>query len=158
MATLPPIPSGAYPLTTQETDYIANTLHQMIDMAGLQVLYKIQTISSYDPYEHPVITFTEKTIQGIVANITSDQYDYTETGFLPQHYANLWVYDVVPQVGDHVIWSDIEWEVRDSYPILVGNRTVYYHVMIRRILAKTYTGETGGTLQSGGETLLPQDP
>jgi len=137
-------PSGAYPLNAQETDYIVLTYHQIIDMLGLPLTYKIQQITGQDEYEHPVISFIVKTINGVVANLTTDEYSYVEVGFLPTHYANVWVYDAVPQIGDHVIWQDIEWEVRNSIPTVISNRTVYYRVLIRRIL-------TDGTLQSGGE-------
>ena len=162
-------PSGASPLSTQETDYMVNTFHEMIDMAGLPVLYKIQVISGVDAYEHPIITYREKTINGVISNITSDEYQYVETGMLPTHYANLWVYNVEPQIGDRVDWNDLEWEVRGSYPVVIGNRTVYYQVIIRRVLSTGATnkgasdggsdgGNSAGTLQSGGTlTQLGQD-
>jgi hypothetical protein len=162
--------SGAYPLTPQETDYIVQSYQQIIDMAGLPVLYKIQQIVGEDEYEHPIINYIKKTIQGVVTNLYEDEYQYVEPGFLPTHYANLYVYDAVPQVGDHVVWEGIEWEVRGSYPAVIGDRTIYYQVIIRRVLGTGGTsggaggdtsggsdgGNTGGTLGSGGTgTLLP---
>jgi hypothetical protein len=163
-------PSGAYPLTSQESDYIVNSYHQMIDMVGLPILYKIQNVTGFDPYEHPIIEYFEKTINGVLSNITQDEYQYVETGFLPTHYASLWVYDAVPQVGDHVVWEGIEWEVRGSYPAVIGDRTVYYQVILRRVLGTGATnggadgatnggadgGNTGGTLGSGG-VLIPSN-
>jgi hypothetical protein len=148
-----PIPSGAYPLTTRDTDYIMNTYRQLIDMLGQPITYEIAQIIGEDQYEHPIITYTNKTINGFVSNITQDEYQYVETGFLPAHYANLWVYDADPQIGDHVVWMDIEWEVRGSYPMVIGTITVYYQCLIRRVLSS-------GTLQSGGTggSVLPQDP
>lgn len=154
-------PSGAFPLTPAETDYIVQAYHQVIDMAGLQILYKIMVVTGQDAYEHPIITYTPKTISGVVSNITQDEYQYVETGFLPTHYANLWVYDAIPQIGDHVVWQGIEWEVRGSYPSVIGDRTIFYQVIIRRVLGTGATsggasdggpdgGNTGGALGSGG--------
>ena len=139
-------PSGAFGLNAQETDYITNTYHQVIDMLGQPVLYKIQQQTSQDAYKHPIYSYIEKTISAVISNITADEYQYVEEGMLPVHYANLWLYDAIPQIGDHVVWHDIEWEVRGSYPSVIGYRTIFFQVLVRRVL-------TEGTLTAGGELV-----
>ncbi len=165
-------PSGAIPLTPMEKDYINLSYQQIIDMSGLPITYRIATIVGEDAYEHPIITYTDKTIVAFVTILRNDEYEYVEPGFLPNHYASMWVYCVTPQVGDHVVWQGIEWEVRNSIPKVIGGDTVYYQTILRRVLARLpLTGEpgdgtnlgdttgTGGTLISGGVQYPPEgDP
>jgi hypothetical protein len=167
-----PMPSGAYPLSPMEKDYINLSYQQIIDMSGLPITYRIATIVGTDKYEHPIITYTDKTIVAFITILGNDEYEYVEPGFLPNHYAVMWVYCVTPQVGDHVVWQSIEWEVRNSIPKVIGGDTVYYQTILRRVLARVpLTGEigdgtnlgdttgTGGTLKSGGVQYPPQgDP
>jgi hypothetical protein len=164
--------SGAYPLSPMEKDYINLGYQQIIDISGLPITYKTMNIIGEDAYEHPIITYTNKTITAFITILRNDEYEYVEPGFLPNHYASMWVYCVTPQVGDHVVWQGIEWEVRNSIPKVIGNDTVYYQTVLRRVLARVpLTGEvgdgtdlgdttgSGGTLQSGGVQYPPEgDP
>lgn len=149
----PSPPSGAISLTGQDTDYITLSYHQMIDTIGMPITYKIQNIVGHDTYEHPIIEYTKITMNAFITIFTNVEYEYTDPGFLPNHYASMWVYQAQPQVGDHVLWQGIEWEVRNSIPKVIGSQTVYYQVVLRRILS---TGTefspslASGTLQSGG--------
>jgi len=148
--------SGAIPLTPMDTDYIALTYRQMIDMTGIPITYRTQNIVGHDAYEHPIIKYTDSILTAFITIFTNVEYEYVEEGFLPNHYANMWIYCVAPQVGDHVVWQGIEWEVRNSIPKVIGNKTVYYQTVLRRVLANVppATPEQN-TLNSGGVASLP---
>lgn len=155
----PPIPpSGGVPISSDECNYIALTYHQQIDTIGTSITYNIQNIAQTDGYEHPVITYKPLTITAFLMAVQSE-YDYVEAGFLPTHYATMWVYQVEPEVGDRVTWQDIVWEVRSVIPKMFGNCLVYYDVLLRRVLTRDSGGGhiagtteqgTSGTLLSGG--------
>ena len=121
-------------------------------MVGLPITYMIASIPTLDEYEHPVITYTNLTIMAVVGNDSSEiEYELVDVGFLPSHYAKLWVYQVTPEIGDRLIWKDLVWEVRNSFPRVIGPTTLYPEVIIRRVLASSPSfGETG-TLTAGGE-------
>ena len=148
---IPSIPSsGAFGLNAQELEYTVFSYHQQIDMIGQPITYLIQKITGYDSYQHPIIAYTPLTVQAVVTDMANEPYEYTEEGFLPIHYANMWTYAAQPEVGDHVVWQDIEWEVRNSFPKVIGNQTVFYRTVLRRVLST-------GTLLSGGTQLVPND-
>lgn len=151
--------SGAYPLNAQETDYIGLSYRQMIDMIGLQVLYKVQKIVGLDEYNHPIIEYNDHLVQAVISRLSDTEYDYVETGFLPTHYAKMWVYGIQPQIGDRVLWMGIMWEIRNSMPMVIGNVVVYYNVLLRRVLAAGHgQGEQPpieGSLYSGGTLPTP---
>ncbi len=135
--------NGAYPMTPQELDYTVISYRQMIDMVGLPITFKIQKIVGDDGYGHPIIEYTPITVNAVVTDMANEPYEYTPEGFLPVHYANMWTYKAQPQIGDHVVWQDIEWEVRNSFPKVIGNQTIFYRTVLRRVLSSE-------TLQSGG--------
>jgi hypothetical protein len=145
--------SGAYPMTPMEADYMATTYQQMIDTIGMSITYKIAKIDSLDQYEHPVYSYTDLTINAVVANMDEKEYDYVEVGFLPAHYSKLWVYQVTPEVGDRLLWMDILWEVRAGIPRVIANTVLYYDIIIRRVLSEGSL-VSGGTLTTGGEGTL----
>ena len=135
--------NGVYPLTNQELDSFEFSYRQMIDMVGLPITFKIQKIVGGDGYGHPIIEYTPITVNAVVTDMANEPYEYTPEGFLPVHYANMWTYKAQPQIGDHVVWADIEWEVRNSFPKKIGTEVLYYRTVLRRVLSS-------GTLQSGG--------
>ena len=145
--------SGAYPMTPMEADYMATTYQQMIDTIGMSITYKIAKIDSLDQYEHPVYSYTDLTINAVVANMDEKEYDYVEVGFLPAHYSKLWVYQVTPEVGDRLLWMYILWEVRAGIPRVIANTVLYYDIIIRRVLSEGSL-VSGGTLTTGGEGTL----
>jgi len=148
--------SGAISLTPMDTDYIALTYRQMIDMVGIPILYRTQHILGHGPYEHPIITYTDSILNAFITIFTNVEYEYVEEGFLPNHYANMWIYCVAPQVGDHVVWQGIEWEVRNSIPKVIGNKTIYYQTILRRVLGNVPPATpVPNTLNSGGVASLP---
>jgi hypothetical protein len=148
--------SGAIPLTAMDTDYIALTYRQMIDMTGIPITYRTQHIVGHDAYEHPIIKYTDSILTAFITIFTNVEYEYVEEGFLPNHYASMWIYCVAPQVGDHVVWQSIEWEVRNSIPKVIGNKTVYYQTILRRVLANVPPAAPDpNTLNSGGVASLP---
>ncbi len=148
--------SGAISLTPMDTDYIAISYRQQIDMIGIPITYRTQHIIGHGPYDHPIIEYTDSIVNAFITIFTNVEYEYVEEGFLPNHYANMWIYCTAPQVGDHVIWQGIEWEVRNSIPKVIGNKTVYYQTVLRRVLGNMppATPEQN-TLNSGGVASLP---
>jgi hypothetical protein len=139
-------------ISPQDAAYMALGYQQEIDMLGTPVTYYIASIPTKDEYEHPIITYTPLTIIAVIGNNASDiEYEFTEEGFLPSHYAKLWVYQVTPQVGDRVLWKDLMWEVRNSIPRVIGSLTLYYDVLIRRVIAPSTSFGPSGTLQAGGD-------
>ena len=148
--------SGAISLTPMDTDYIALTYRQMIDMTGIPITYRTQHIISHGSYDHPIIEYTNSIVNAFITIFTNVEYEYIEEGFLPNHYANMWIYCVAPQVGDHVVWQGIEWEVRNSIPKVIGNITIYYQTVLRRVLGNVPPAAPApNTLNSGGVASLP---
>jgi hypothetical protein len=141
----PTPPSGAIPFTSDEAAYVTLSYHQMIDMVGTPILYRIVQTITDDDYEHPNLTYYDQTIQGVIGNdMSQEPYEFVDVGFLPAHYAKVWVYQVTPEIGDRVVWKDLVWEVRNSIPRVIGSLTLYYDVILRRVL-------TEGTLTAGGD-------
>lgn len=124
-------------LTSLETSYIQNSFKQIVDTLGTTVTYKSQTLSGTNTYGMNVIGYTSQTINALLNNLSERDYSYVEPGFLPTHYADLWIYSLVPQVGDRVDWKGIEFEVRASLPQVAGSLVVYYRCILRRTLLPT---------------------
>ena len=133
----------ATPMTFQDGAYLKATFQQYVDTVGENITYNVATVTGRDSsYNQPVITYTANQIRAIVTDLTNAEYAFVEKGFLPTNYAVVWMYSLTPQVGDHVEWHGIEWEVRNSIPYAIGGQTVYFQTIIRRGLA-------GGSLGSG---------
>jgi hypothetical protein len=146
-------------ISTQDAAYMALSFQQEVDMVGFLITYMIASIPTLNAYEQPTITYTSQTIQAVVGNNASEvEYEFGEVGFLPPHYASLWVYQVTPQIGDRLLWKDIMWEVRNSIPRVIGSYTIYYDVIIRRVIAASSDFGDTGTQTAGGEGTSAPTP
>lgn len=130
-------------LSSAEDAYLIATFQQYVQALGTTITYMTQTTSGTSAYGQPNISYISSSITGVVTNLSKDEYQFVEPGLWPSHYAHFWVYQLIPQVGDRVLWHQIEWEIRNSFPMIIGQTTVYYKCLIRRVLV-------GGTLQAGG--------
>jgi hypothetical protein len=130
-----------YGWTTQDANYVVLTFQQYIQVMGIPLTYKQRVDTGTNIYGQPTYTFSSVPIQGIVASLSQEEYQYIEPGFTPQHYAKLWQYTITnPQIGDHVVYQNIEFEIRGVWPRVVSSPetnqilTVFYQLLLRRII------------------------
>lgn len=114
-----------------------------MNMMEGNILYNVLTQGTVDAYNNPTRTFVGHNITGVITDLSPTEYHYVEPGFVPAHYSVLWTKDITPEVGDQVTWHQLVWEVRNSVPIVIGQNTIYYQTILRRVINK-------GVISAGG--------